>query len=284
MSTFNYADYQKTINQAKTRNSEPRATGNFQKVGFFKLKNDGDEALVRFNISTLDDLEFALIHRLSAEHKWMKVGCLNTIGTREDNCPFCRTVKEGNSSISPAKKVLFIKAMVSYKDPTTGNFSEAIPVIWERPASFSSTIATYLRDYGNLKEHVFKVTRNGAAGDTKTTYNISYIPLYDKPDLCVYTNAFDNYDLSRHAYWVKTEAEMNTFLTTGEFPEVVKKEDSTVTTISSGIGFVSDVVETPTETQSNSEALKVSQETVASDSTQQVEQTPPTRNFSRFSF
>lgn len=218
MSNFTYAQYQDTIAKAQAG-----STANNVKVGFFKMKNDKDEALVRINVSTMEDLQFATVHQLGAAQKWMKISCHNPVGSYGDTCPLCSAVAAGNTSIGKASKKVYVQMLVSYKDPITNQFSAAVPVIWERPAGFAREITNLLRDYGNLKERVFKVTRNGAAGSMQTTYSIAYIPLFDKPE-AVSTDfgAFTNFNIAKHSFWEKSIEDINTFLTTGSFPEYVK--------------------------------------------------------------
>lgn len=223
MSNFSYSQYQDTIARAQAG-----STNTAVKVGFFKLKNDKDEALIRINVGTMDDLQFATVHQLGAAQKWMKISCLNEVGSYSDNCPLCSRVAAGDTSIGKASKKVYVQMLVSYKDPVTQSFSSAIPVIWERPAGFSREIANLLRDYGSLKERVFKVTRNGAAGSMQTTYSISYIPLYDKPEaVSTDFSPFANFNIAKHSFWEKSAADINTFLTTGSFPEVVKAQEGT---------------------------------------------------------
>ena len=217
MANFSYSEYQSVI--AKAQNN----TSNNVKVGFFKMKNDGDEALVRINVGAMEDLQFATVHQLGAAQKWMKVGCLNPVGSYSDNCPLCSAVAAGNTAIGKASKKVYVQMLVSYRDSATGQFSAAIPVIWERPAGFAREIANLLRDYGDLRTHVLKVTRNGAAGSMQTTYSISYIPLYDKPETVPADfGAFANFNIAKHSYWEKSVEDINTFLSTGAFPEYVK--------------------------------------------------------------
>jgi hypothetical protein len=222
MANFSYADYQNVVARAQSNTGASSV-----KVGFFKLKNDGDEALVRINVSSMEDLQFATVHQLGAAQKWMKVGCLNPVGSYSDTCPLCSAVAAGNTSIGKAAKRVFVQMMVSYKDPATNQFSAAVPVIWERPAGFASEIASKLRDYGPLSERVFKVTRNGAAGNMQTTYAISYIPVYDKPEAVPADfSAFANFNIAKHSFWEKSVADINTFLTTGTFPEVARAQNA----------------------------------------------------------
>ena len=221
MANFTYAQYQNVVAQAQNNSANTNI-----KVGFFKLKNDQDEALIRINVKSMEDLQFATVHQLGAAQKWMKVGCLNPVGSYSDNCPLCSAVAAGNTSIGKASKKVFVQMLVSYKDNTTGQFSAAVPVIWERPAGFATEIAGKLRDYGPLTERVFKVTRNGAAGSMQTTYAISYIPVYDKPE-AVPTDfsAFNNFNIAKHSFWEKSVEDINTFLSTGSFPEYVKAQN-----------------------------------------------------------
>lgn len=218
MSKFNFNDYQKVIEKAQNGGS------NAVKVGFFKLKDDGDEALVRINCSKLEDLEFATVHTVQADGKWMRISCLNPLGSYGDNCPLCTAQAAGNASISKASKKVYVQMLCAYKDKTTGQFSEAVPVIWERPASFSKDIANKLRDFGNLREVVLKITRNGKAGDMKTTYDLGFVPVYNKPELVSSDfGAFTNFNIAKHSYWEKSVDELNAFLATGAFPESAAK-------------------------------------------------------------
>lgn len=211
MSQFSFADYQNVVAQAQNEGSS--------KVGYFKLKDDGDEALVRINCATVEDLLFASVHTLQAGGKWMKVSCLNPLGNYDSSCPLCSAVKNGDKRISKAGKKVYLEMLCAYKDKTTGQFSAAIPVIWERPAAFSRDIANKLKDYGDLRNVVLKITRNGAAGDMKTTYGMDFIPHYNTPEL-VSTDfsAFENFNIAKHSYWEKSVEDINTFLMTSDFP------------------------------------------------------------------
>ena len=217
MSTFSYNDYAKATQAAANK-------GNSPKVGWFKLANDGDEALVRFNISSVEDLKFATIHQLGASTKWMKVSCLNDFGSTEQKCPLCQKVAAGDTSIGKAANRVYIEMLVSYKDKTTGQWSTPIPVVWDKPAGFAREIATKLQNFVDLKQNLFKITRNGKAGDLKTTYPMDYaVPAIFKPEMIPADfSAFENFKVNKHSYWEKSLEEIQTFLSTGAFPEVVK--------------------------------------------------------------
>lgn len=246
MSNFNYSQYQEVIARAQSGSE-----GNSVKVGFFKMKNDKDEALVRFNISSLNDLQFATVHQLGAAQRWMKVSCLNPVGSYQDTCPLCAAVAGGAKDIGKATKKVYVQMMVSYKDATTGQFAAAIPVIWERPAGFSREIANLLNDYGDLKARVFKVTRNGVANSMQTTYSISYIPLYDKPESVTEDlSAFNNFNIAKHSYWEKTPGDINVFLNTGSFPEVARAPQAPMPNDADAPAYTKPVYQPPVTTES----------------------------------
>lgn len=162
--------------------------------------------------------------------------------------------------------------LASYKDKATGTWSDPVPVIWERPASYSRDIANKLKDYGDLRQTLLKITRNGVAGDMKTTYSLDYaVPTIFKPEMIPMDfSAFNNFNIAKHSYWEKTAEEVHTYLTTGAFPEVTKSTTAT---------------ETPVQTAPV--APTITQVTTPSqpETTAATEQ-PTTRNFgtSRYSF
>lgn len=215
MSQFTYEDYQKYQKDvASAQNKTSRA-----KIGFFKLKDDNDEALVRLDVKNLDDLTFNTVHVLQANGKWMRVTCLNKLSQFEDNCELCKAVKDGNTAIGRALKKVYIRLLASYKDKATGAWAPAVPVVWECPATMSSDIASKIKNFGNLQDVIFVVTRHGVAGDRKTTYTIEYVPIFNKPEFIPSDfSAFENFDLSKHSFWVKSAEDLHTFLTTGNFP------------------------------------------------------------------
>lgn len=223
MSTFSYEDYTRA-----SRQSQPKTQS--QKVGWFKLANDGDEALVRFNISSVEDLKFATIHQLGPSTRWMKVSCLNKFGSNEDKCPLCKQAEAGDTSIGKASNRVYVEMLVSYKDRTTGQWSAPIPAVWDKPAGFARELATKLQNFGDLRQNLFKITRNGAAGFLKTTYPMDYaVPSIFKPEMIPADfSAFENFNVNKHSYWEKSVEDIQTFLASGEFPELKRAEQAPV--------------------------------------------------------
>ena len=222
MSQFNYQQYQQIAAQEQTQSS------NSTKIGYFKLANDGDIAVARINISSTDDFMFAAVHTAQAGGKWLKVSCHNPLGMNGGTCALCAANQANpKGSISKSTKKMFIPMVVSYRDPQSATgYSEPIPVIWDRPAGFSRELANKLMVAGDLKNTLVLITRNGKAGDMQTTYSVDVLPATHpvfKPEMIpVDFSAFNNFNIAKHSYWEKTAEEINTFLTTGQFPEVAK--------------------------------------------------------------
>lgn len=241
MSQFNFADYQNVVARA-SGNSNTNSNKDSVKIGYFKLADDGDSALVRINCDSVTDLKFASVHGLGKEAHWIRVSCLNAVGSYSDDCPFCKAAKEYEAAAAQAKaegrkapeapvgkasKRVYVEMMCSYIDKATGQPSEAIPVIWDRPAGFANEVVALLNDYKSLKNCVLKITRNGVKGDMKTTYSLNFIPTYQGENFVKNDfSAFENFNIAKHSYWEKTAEEMETFLATGAFPEIAKKSEA----------------------------------------------------------
>jgi hypothetical protein len=220
MSQFSFNDYQNVVAQA-----EANANGNGTKVGYFKLKNDGDIAIARLNIGSTDDLDFASVHTIGMNGKWIKVSCLNPLGSYAGDCALCGAhTANPKGSISKAAKKVFIQMMVSYRDTASATgYTAPAPVIWDRPAAFSRELANKLMIAGDLRNTLVLITRNGKAGDMQTTYSVDVLPATHpvfKPEMIPADfSAFNNFNIAKHSYWEKSAEEINTFLTTGQFPE-----------------------------------------------------------------
>ena len=285
MSQFNYSQYQNVV--AKAQNAP---TAKSVRVGFFKL-SDGQEALVRINVSKLDDLKFATVHKPVFGKKFEGLGtgftpvsCLNEVGSYSDACPFCKAAAEGHDVIGKAAKVVYIQMLVAYRDASTGTFSAAVPVVWERPAGFSKELASKLRDYGSLADHVFKISRLGAGKDTK--YSLDYIPLYDKPETVTTDfSVFSNFDITKHSFWIKSAADLQYFIDNGTFQAAEQKPVSTSANFSQ-------VAATPVEEKKIEQSFGIGatpvQPAPAVQQAPATEEKPaaerPVRNFSGFSF
>lgn len=222
-STFSFAQYQQIAAQEQNQSS-----GDGTKVNYFKLSNDGDIAIARINLASAEELMFAAVHTLQVGGRWMKVSCHNPLGLNAAGCPLCSAnAANPKGSISKSVKKVYIPMIVSYRDAqSTTGYTPPVPAIWERPAGFSRELANKLMVAGNLKDVLVLITRNGKAGDMQTTYSVDVLPATHpvfKPEMIPTDfSAFNNFNIAKHSYWEKTAEEINTFLATGQFPEVAK--------------------------------------------------------------
>ena len=293
-STFNFAQYQQIAAQEQSQSS-----GDGTKVGYFKLKDDGDIAVARINIASTDDFMFAAVHTLSVGGKWMKVNCLNPLGMNAAGCPLC-SANQANpkGSVGKSAKKLFIPMIVSYRDAQSATgYTPPAPVIWDRPAQFSRELANKLMIAGNLKDTLVLITRNGKANDMQTTYSVDVLPANHpvfKPEMIPADfSAFNNFNIAKHSYWEKTAEEINTFLATGQFPEVAKNNSQQAVNIMANTtntytapAYQAPVQAAPAQTVPTytAPATPQYQAPAATHMAPDTTTTAPARNFSGFSF
>lgn len=184
--------------------------GNFR-VGFFSLKNDGDEAIVRIMHDSTDTFDIVTTHPVQIGNKYRRVNCIRDPRDPLDNCPLCK-------SGSKIQQRLYIH-LIQYVKDDQGNI---VPQgkVWERAASYAVTLKNLIDEYGPLSNCIFKIRRNGEAGSMQTTYSI----LYGNPQ--VYRNdiyptdpsIFEGYSAVGTAVMDKNFDELAEFMATGEFP------------------------------------------------------------------
>ena len=199
---------------------------NFAQVGYFKLNEDGEEAIVRFVYNDPSEFDIADIHRVKDKNGWWRnISCLRTPEEPIEKCPLCAR-KE------PLKTRFFVK-LIQYTKDESGKVV-ATPKVWERPSGFIKEMKNLINTYGDLKESVFKVVRNGAKFNAKgepntdVTYTIMYQPPHIYKEELGFIkdfSAFENFDISKHSYTVRTVEEVNVFIETGDFPVRAKAEE-----------------------------------------------------------
>lgn len=212
MARFNYSSY--------LEKEEKKGTGDY-KVSYFGLKDDGDEATVRFIYNSTEEFHLVTVHAVEVDGKQRRVSCLRTGTEPLSKCPLC----EAGHRVYDK---MYVK-LIQYTTDSNGQVS-AQGKVWERPAYFSKTIENLFREYGTLSDVIFKIKRHGKKGDTKTTYDILYAnPAIYKAE--IYTkdfSAFDGFEINKFFYLEKTAEEMRTFVHTGKFPERVKTPTDTL--------------------------------------------------------
>lgn len=191
--------------------------GSNNDVGFFTLKNDNDEAVVRFMIDTTDDFEILTCHDVQIGQRYRKVNCIRDPREPIENCPLCAN----NVRISNR---FFIK-LIQYNritDPNTGAQKVVpMPMIWERSTAYAKTLKSYIDNYGPLSDIICKIIRHGKAGDMQTTYEI--VPNLSKsvfPDEIYVKDPtlFGTFEAFGTIVMDRTFDEMSYFVANGEFP------------------------------------------------------------------
>lgn len=229
MATVSYSDYY------ESRQKKSTAQKRDFKVGYFNaLKNDGDEAIVRFTYEDVKEFNLQTVHRVKVGEFYRSVACLKE-HFYDDNstCPLC-----AKGETKAATKV-YVKFLEYTKDENGKVIATA--KVWERPAKFTQKIVSAYNmalDMGiypassKINDVVFKIKRNGVAGSKDTDYDVTPTnPVVYKPELYVKDfSDFEGLDLAHHSYWVRTAEEINEFLTTGSFPvrEYKKTESDAV--------------------------------------------------------
>ena len=209
MAQMKYEDYVK-FNQKGT-NGGPRGSSK-PAVGYFGLKEDGDTAIVRFNISNLDDIRIVSKHTVkSKEGKIRSVGCLRS--SPNDSLSVCPLCESGERVAWRAYVPL-----IHYKQSESGE-TEAVGALWEQAPRIRETLQSFTEDYGDLRDYLFKVVRHGKKGDPATTYTILPAnPNIYKEDIFKKDFAmFESLNFERFVA-TKTAEDMHTFLEEGDFP------------------------------------------------------------------
>lgn len=181
-------------------------------VGYFGLKNDGDEGVVRILHNSPEDFDIVIAHNLKIGERYRKVNCLCNPGEDSSVCPLCAS---GNKP-----QYRFFVHMIQYTKDEKGAIV-AKPVIWDRSAKqMSQKLVSMIHEYGPLSDSVFKIRRNGAAGSMETTYEIMFAnPNIYKPELYpMIPDAFANYNTLGVKVLNKSAEDMAAFLATGNFP------------------------------------------------------------------
>ena len=192
-------------------------TAQQNQVGFFNLQNDGDEAVVRFMVDSLEDLEILTVHDIFVNGKFRQISCVRDPREPIEKCPLCAKGEK-------IKQVVFIK-MIQYVN--TPNGVEAKPVVWQRSAStYAFRLKGYLDNYGPLSNILCKVIRHGAKGDMKTTYDIipNLSPVnFPQENYPILNEAFTDYSALGRIVLDKNADDINVFINTGNFQENTDK-------------------------------------------------------------
>lgn len=191
--------------------NEQTRNQNSNNVSFFSLKDDGDEAVVRFMQESTDDFEIITTHPVTIGGKYRSVSCLRGAHDPLDKCPLCEAEFKLN-------KRFFIK--ITKYENVNGSVN-AVPCVWERPMSYAFKLKDYLDNYGPLSDIICRIVRHGKAKSLDTNYEI--IPNLSKQvfrdDLYVKDyGPYESYNALGTVVLNKTAEDMRVYLSTGSFP------------------------------------------------------------------
>jgi hypothetical protein len=128
---------------------------------FFILKEDGEQARVRFNHKDDKDLDIYVVHKVLLGGKDRYIECL---GSENKPCPFCQAGLKPN-----------VRIFISLSDLRDGKNK-----LWDRGKNEISNIVGLVTRYGALDGREYDIVRHGKKGDTNTTYQM--FPLDPTPN------------------------------------------------------------------------------------------------------
>lgn len=218
MGKYNYESLKNAKQEQETTKKE------YQRIGYFNLWDEKPSAIVRFDVGSSDDLELVDVHNekiTKDDGKWSYrwVACLRNNDEPFKNCPLC------TKNVKTRRTVVFVR-MLEYRIGEDGKVS-AVPVTWARASTFADELVSLINDYGDLRELLFKVTRNRT--NNKTTYSVRL-----QPEMGIYTeaagyvkdfSAFDNFLMNKHSYMERTFEELEEFVKTGKMASRKPKDE-----------------------------------------------------------
>ena len=191
-------------------------------ISFFSLKNDGDNALVRFMYDSVDEFEILSFHNAPVNGRDRKINCIRESNQPVSACPLC--AKGSNTQTR-----IFIR-LIEYVIDEQGNMVTSKPKVWERSISYAKQLSDYLNTYGPLKDSLFMITRHGASGSKDTKYQIAYMPekMFAPENFPYKGDEFDNYSALGTVVINASLEDLDYYVNTGMFPQKEVEQQPTV--------------------------------------------------------
>lgn len=173
---------------------------------WFKLENDKDVARVQFLHSSPTDLDIFACHKVATGEYYINgnpiekyVDCKRDYDDPIDMCPFC----QAGLKVKP----VMIMSMYDHNDKKVK--------IWERGKKFKQKLDALFNRYGDLRNLVVEVERNGAKGDKQTTYELFPMPEVEPLDV----SEVERQEFIGGFILDKSPDEMQIYLDIGSFPD-----------------------------------------------------------------
>ncbi len=193
-----------------------------QYVSYFGLKDDGDEAVVRFAYSDPSQFDVYTVHPVTVDGKFRKVNCLRGFHDPVEKCPLCEAGE-------PVQNKIYIK-LIKYERAEDGSTINIVPCVWERPASYITILNNLFSEYGDISDCVFKIRRSGERGSLQTTYSIMFAnpSVYNSQLYKKDFSAFEDYNVLGTAVLDKSYKEIVTEILGGECDDTDEDEQPLV--------------------------------------------------------
>lgn len=133
------------------------------KIKYFSLKNDGDNARCRILYESVNDIEAMFIHKVKLSNGYIvNVDCLREYGDPQDACPLCASPVLEDRKI---QKRVFIPIFMEDKQEVC---------FWERGIKFvQDVLAPLMIEKGApFCSNICIIERSGQANDIQTSYDI----------------------------------------------------------------------------------------------------------------
>ena len=121
----------------------PQNQQSSSQVGFFTLKDDGDEAIVRFMHDDTASFEILGTHQIKVNGKFRRINCIRNPQDPISSCPFC----EGGEKL----EYRFFIHLLQYTNNPDGTVSVE-PKVWERSISYANKMREYIMNYGPMSD------------------------------------------------------------------------------------------------------------------------------------
>lgn len=216
MAQMSYEEFSRMTSKSESTGNQVNSTRN--NPHYFFLLDDGNTAIVRFNISDIEDIKVISRHTITLNGKRRSIECIRNFNDPKDVCPLCAS---GNK---PSFRIYL--ELLSYKIEDGKIIAE--PGIWDQPTRFRGMLKSYYMEYGDLRNVLFKVTRHGKKGDTNTSYFITPADprIYKKENYVADFSAFDNFDINRSLILNKNKEDLQYYVENGTFPEIKENKVS----------------------------------------------------------
>ena len=149
---------------------------NDNKINFLKLQDDGWYANVRFMYGPGEIFEGQTVHNVSEDPKRPKyVPCLRGVNDPLDACPLCAN---GSKVIAQFFIPVYVHSIVSNLRGQEQEQPVNQVMLFQRGTTFKSPLQAVVRQTQPtgkpIVSSMFRLVRNGKAGDPKTNYSVEF--------------------------------------------------------------------------------------------------------------